>query len=170
MLNKIIAKLQEKKLYEIILAIVAFLSILLLEKIFNIGVSLLLTTVFIVARLILKRKLQETNPLMLNALNLQITHYSLILIVALQQPITFVIELMIIFWGIFRLYKKPSWISGGVMMVYNAIYLVTYILGISQAIAINDITNLRKAVFGFVISGLSIMLILLAVKAVKRKK
>ncbi len=183
MLDRIVLKLKEKKLYELVLGIAAFLILLLLYTIFNYAVAMLLMFVFLSSRFVLKKRLKEATPIMLYALTIHITYNSLNLLGALLQSflIIFAVELLLFIAITAWFYKRPSWKSGGLMIAYNLVYLINKIQGVSQALAERSIALpdqgvstdpnvvLRQGVFGIVISFILIVLIVLAVKAQKKQ-
>lgn len=171
MLARFIAILKEKKLYGLVVGVGAFLLLLLVERVFTIGVVLVPALVFFLSRYILKSKLKGTGQLLTNALAIQIAHYIIILLAAFQQPLTYLVDFFIIFWGTYWFYKKPSWKSSGLMIGYNVFRLfVFYLRGASQAISEQSITNIRSAAFAILLAVSSICLIYSAVRAVKKQQ
>lgn len=166
MLDKYIAILKAKKLYEVVLGIFAFLIFLLVNRIFTLPIIMLPFLVFIGSRLFLKTKLKaETLPLT-NALAIQFTHYLMVLFAAFSQPLTHIIDIFIIFWGTNWFYKKPSWKSGGLMMGYNFYRLFYYVLGFVNAYNQQNVPNMRSAGFIGIISLVAIYYIYAGVKEI----
>ncbi len=169
MLAKITAVLKEKKIYEPVLGIGAFIIFMIVYKVFTLGLVLVPFLVFVVSRFLMKSRLKGAASSLINALAVQIAHYMIILMAALQRPFSHLIDIFVIFWGTYWFYKKTGWKSAGLMIAYNAYRLFfLYIWGVRQALVQNSVTNLRSAVFYALLAAISIILIVDAV--LKSKK
>lgn len=133
MLAKYIAILKAKKLYEVAMGLVLFVTFFIVNKIFTLPIFLLPFLVFMGCRILLKTRIKPENQPLLTAFALQFSHYLMILIAAFSNPFAKLIDIFVIFWGTNWLWKKPNWRSGGLMIVYNLYLIFNYVLGLTPS-------------------------------------
>jgi len=167
MLDKYIAVLKEKRLYEVTMGLGLFIIFLIVNKLFTLPVFLLPFLVFVGFRIFLKTKVKAENQPLVNSFALQFAHYLMILIAAFRSPFTKIIDFFVIFWGSNWLWKKPSWRSGGLMIAYNLYLIFGYILGLNRAIQQNNLNNIRYSSLFLLISLASIYFTISGIRAIQ---
>ena len=166
MIDKYVAILKTKKLYEVTMGLLLFLTFFIINKIFTLPIFMLPLLVFMGSRLLLKTRVKSENQPLVTSFALQFSHYLMILIAAFSNPFAKLIDIFVVFWGTNWLWKKPSWRSGGLMMGYNFFLIFGYVLGIMKAISAQNVTSIRYASLYLLVSLATIYYIYDGVKLI----
>lgn len=166
MIDKYVAILKTKKLYEVTLGLLLFLAFFIINKIFTLPIFMLPFLIFMGTRIFLKNRIKLENQPLVTAFALQFSQYVMILLAAFTNPFAKLIDVFIIFWGTNWLWKKPSWRSGSLMMGYNFFLIFGYVLGMMKAITAQNVTSIRYASLYLLVSLATIYFIYDGVKLI----